>query len=165
MSGSEENLYIFIDDSNLYIEGKYVIGELEKMGTFDRKRRQLRFDQLRIDYGQILRTIQNRRTLGSDPIVVGSVPPADSLWDLVRVEGFYVKTFPRNDRGFEKMVDMQIGHYMDQVLFKNVPAILALVTGDADYKPVLETAVDLGWKVEIYFWNTGIRLRLFFFVL
>ncbi|EXX77488.1 hypothetical protein RhiirA1_422840 [Rhizophagus irregularis] len=53
--------------------------------------------------------IQNGRTLGSDPIVVGSVPPADSLWDLVRAEGFHVKTFPRNDQGFEKMVDMQIG--------------------------------------------------------
>lgn len=55
-----------------------------------------------------------------------------------------MKTFPRNDQGFEKMVDMQIGHYMDQVLFNNVPATLALITGDADYKPVLETAVDLG---------------------
>ena len=70
-----------------------------------------------------------------------------------------MKTFPRNDQGFEKMVDMQIGHYMDQVLFNNVPATLALITGDADYKPVLETAVYLGWMVKINFWNTGISLH------
>ncbi|CAG8734666.1 19790_t:CDS:2, partial [Rhizophagus irregularis] len=85
LSGSKENLYIFVDDSNLYIEGKYVVAEYENMGSFDHER------------------IQNGRTLGSDPIVVGSVPPADSLWDLVRAEGFHVKTFPRNDQGFEKM--------------------------------------------------------------
>ncbi|CAB4481270.1 unnamed protein product [Rhizophagus irregularis] len=74
--------------------------------------------------------IQNGRTLGSDPIVVGSVPPADSLWDLVRAEGFHVKTFPRNDQGFEKMVDMQIG------------------------------INRFRWMVEIYFWNTADSLEL-----
>ena len=155
MSGSEENLYIFIDDSNLYIEGRYVVGEYESMGSFDIKRRKFRFDQLRIDYGQILRTIQYDRALGGDPIVVGSIPPSDSLWDLVRDEGFKVTTFPRNAKGFEKMVDMQIGHYMDYVLYNKVPATLALVAGDADFKPILQTAVQLGWTVEIYFWNTG----------
>lgn len=168
MSGSKENLYIIIDDSNLYIEGKYIIGEFEKLGEFDYSRRQLRFNQLRIDYGQVLRIIQNGRTLGSDPIVVGSVLPADSLWDLVQAEGFHVKMFPRN-RGFEKMVDMQIGHYIDQILFNNVPAILALVAGDSDYRPILETAVNLKWMVEIHFWNTGISLHhdslVYFFVL
>ena len=158
MSRSEENLYIIIDDSNFFIEGRYVVGEYEKMGSFDFKRRQLRFDQLRIDYGQVLRTIQNGHTLGEDPIVVGSIPPSDSLWDIVRNEGFRVTTFPQNNRGFEKMVDIQIGHYMDQVLYNKVPAKLALVTGDSDYKSILQTAADLGWIIEIYFWNTGMSL-------
>ncbi|PKY58250.1 hypothetical protein RhiirA4_449228 [Rhizophagus irregularis] len=42
---------------------------------------------------------------------------------------------------------MQIGHYMDQVHFNNVPATLALITG---YKPVLETAVDLGLFSKLF---------------
>ena len=136
-----------------------MVGEYEKMGAFDKQRRQRRFDQLRIDYGQILRFIQDGRTLGGDPIVVGSIPPTDSLWDLVRKEGFKVKTFPRNIRDYEKKVDMQIGHFIDQVLFSKVPAVLALATGDSDFKPILETAVELGWMVEIYFWNTGTSLH------
>jgi uncharacterized LabA/DUF88 family protein len=155
LTGSRENLYIFIDGSNLYIEGRYVVGEYENMGSFDPRRRKFCFEQLRIDYGQILRTIQHDRTLGGDPIVVGSIPPSDSLWDLVRDEGFKVTTFPRHAKGFEKMVDMQINHYMNHVLYTKVPAVLALVAGDADFKLILQTAVQLGWIVEIYFWNTG----------
>ncbi|GBB98662.1 hypothetical protein RclHR1_32920002 [Rhizophagus clarus] len=130
------------------------------MGAFDLKRRQLCFNQLRIDYGQVLRTIRNGRTLGGDPIVVGSIPPSDSLWDIVRNEGFSVTTFPRNNKGFEKMVDVQVGHYIDQVLYNKVPATLALVTGDSDYKPILQTATELGWIIEIYFWNTADSLEL-----
>jgi hypothetical protein len=136
-----------------------MVGEYETMGVFNRQRRQRCFEQLRIDYGQILRIIQNGRTLGGDPIVVGSVPPTDSLWNLVRKEGFKVKTFPRNASGYEKKVDMQIGHFIDQVLFGKVPAVLALATGDSDFKPILLTAVELGWNVEIYFWNTGTSLH------
>jgi hypothetical protein len=136
-----------------------VVGEYEEMGIFDQKRRQRRFDQLRIDYGQLLRTIKDGRALGGDPIVVGSILPTDSLWNLVREEGFRVKTFPRNVRSFEKKVDMQIGHFIDQVLFNKVPAVLALATGDSDFMPVLQTAVQLGWMVEIYFWNTGTSLH------
>ncbi|PKC03642.1 hypothetical protein RhiirA5_379995 [Rhizophagus irregularis] len=85
----KKHIYVIADQPGT--TGKYVVAEYENMGSFDHER------------------IQNGRTLGSDPIVVGSVPPADSLWDLVRAEGFHVKTFPRNDQGFEKMVDMQIG--------------------------------------------------------
>jgi uncharacterized LabA/DUF88 family protein len=159
LTGSKDDLYVVVDDSNLYIEGKFVIGEFEKIGTFDYKRSQMRFDQLRIEYGQLLKVLKDNRNLGGDPIVVGSIPPGDSLWNLVQREGFKVTTYPRNNKGFEKMIDVQIGHYMDNVIFNKVPATLALITGDSDFKPILQTAVKLGWMVEIYFWeSTGMNL-------
>uniref|UniRef100_U9UF52 Uncharacterized protein n=1 Tax=Rhizophagus irregularis (strain DAOM 181602 / DAOM 197198 / MUCL 43194) TaxID=747089 RepID=U9UF52_RHIID len=35
-----------------------------------------------------------------------------------------------------------------------IPAVLALIAGDADFKLIiLQTAVKLGLMVEIYFWN------------
>jgi hypothetical protein len=37
LARSQDDLYIFIDDPNLYIEGKFVIGEYEKIGIFDLK--------------------------------------------------------------------------------------------------------------------------------
>lgn len=52
------------------------------------------------------------------------------------------------------MVDMQISHYIDGVLYNKVPATLAFITGDSDYKPVLQTTVQL----EIYFWDIGMSL-------
>ncbi|RIA92275.1 hypothetical protein C1645_820972 [Glomus cerebriforme] len=149
-SGSCDDVYIFIDDSNLYIEGKYVVGGLENLGVFDRNRGRLRFDQLRIDYGRILRQIQNGRTLGDNPIIVGSVLPNDTLWNHIRNEGFKVKTFPRN-----------LTHYIDLVILNKVPAVLALVARDVDYMPCLKTAIKLGWKLEIYFWNYGLSGHLF----
>ncbi|CAG8662179.1 2425_t:CDS:2, partial [Ambispora gerdemannii] len=151
LTGSEEYLYIVVDDSNLYIEGKYTVGEIEHLDVYDYKRESLRFDQLRIDYGRLLRIIQGERTLGERPIVVGSISPSDTLWQRIRDEGFTVKTYPRNAESHEKRVDMKIGQYINGIFYNKVPSVLALVDGDDKFQPVLQDAVQLGWTVEIYF--------------
>ena len=158
LTGSSDTLYVIVDDSNLYIEGKFAVAEMECIGVVDGKRKSLCFNQLRLDYGQLLKMIQKGRTIGENPIVIGSIPPTDSLWEMIRNDGFTVKTYPRNAENCEKRVDMQIGQYMNRIFRKKVPAMLALVTGDGDFQPILQEAVELGWMVEIYFWNSGKKL-------
>ncbi|CAG8545361.1 14055_t:CDS:2, partial [Dentiscutata erythropus] len=53
-----ELLYVFVDNSNVFNEGKYAIAELEKLDTRDNKRHSLCFNQFHIDHGKLLATIQ-----------------------------------------------------------------------------------------------------------
>uniref|UniRef100_U9U743 Uncharacterized protein n=1 Tax=Rhizophagus irregularis (strain DAOM 181602 / DAOM 197198 / MUCL 43194) TaxID=747089 RepID=U9U743_RHIID len=53
---------------------------------------------------------------------------------------------------------MPIGHYMDEVLYNKVPATIVLVAGDAGFKSILQTTVQLE-LMEIYFWETDIEDR------
>jgi len=46
-----------------------------------------------------------------------------------------------------------------------VPSVLALVMSDIDYKGTILSALKLGWKVEIYFWNNGMKLLRSLFLL
>ncbi|CAG8730294.1 1170_t:CDS:2, partial [Funneliformis caledonium] len=36
------------------------------------------------------------------------------------------------------------------------PKILAIVAGNSDYVPLVEHALEKGWKVEIWFWSLGL---------
>ncbi|CAG8617493.1 10652_t:CDS:1, partial [Paraglomus occultum] len=55
-------VYIFVDNSNITIEGKYTVGDLECLGSFDYERSTHYFSQLRIDYGRLLKTVQHGHT-------------------------------------------------------------------------------------------------------
>ncbi|PKK68022.1 hypothetical protein RhiirC2_750889 [Rhizophagus irregularis] len=56
---------------------------------------------------------------------------------------------------------MPIGHYVDEVLYNKVPATIVLVAGDAGFKSILQTTVQLE-LMEIYFWETVIFLEIGF---
>ncbi|CAI2192503.1 5968_t:CDS:2 [Funneliformis geosporum] len=53
-------VYIFVDNSNIFIEGKYPIGMLEKIGIFDHNRNSKCFNQFRIDHDLLLATVQGK---------------------------------------------------------------------------------------------------------
>ncbi|CAG8527541.1 15934_t:CDS:2, partial [Racocetra fulgida] len=145
-----ELIYVFVDNSNAFIEGKYAIAELENLGTFDNKRHSLCFNQFRIDHGKLLATIQGDRKLGDAPVIVGSRPsPNDSLWRSVREQGYNVMVY---DRNIENR-DVALAHTIDKVIFTKSPGILALVSGNSDYDPIVTTALKCNWIVETWFWN------------
>ncbi|CAG8844187.1 34683_t:CDS:2, partial [Gigaspora margarita] len=148
-----EHIYIFVDNSDVFIEGKYAIAELENLGTFDNKRHSPCFNQFRIDNGKLLATIQGNRKLGDEPVIVGSRPlPNDSLWMSVREQGYDAMVY---DRNIENHTDVVLAHSIDEVIFTKSPGILALVSGDSDYDPIVTTALKCNWIVETWFWNMG----------
>lgn len=56
----------------------------------------------------------------------------------------------------EKKVDMLLGvSILDVVLLKD-PGTIILVAGEDDYSPVLTRVLDRNWKVETWFWFSGI---------
>jgi len=57
----------------------------------------------------------------------------------------------------EKKVDTALNHAIDRVLFTNSLGILVLVAGDTDYVPIVHGALFNNWKVEVWFWSSGIK--------
>ncbi len=143
-----KSVYVFVDNSNLWIGGKKISGRNKKVPSNY---------NYRIDYGRLLTLVLEGRTLGDVPKLYGSEPPPnDSVWKMIESKGFSVNVFKRNIFNKEKGVDMKMG--MDiTTLFLTVtqPGIIAAVAGDADFLPVLEAAKSKGWEFEVWYWSNA----------
>jgi uncharacterized LabA/DUF88 family protein len=156
MREMEHPAIVFIDNSNLWIRGKFAVAELENVGQWRLHRESRELNELRIDYGFLLKTILKGRQMSSVPFIVGSRPPQDdSLWDSWRKQGMEVEVLDRNCQNKEKGVDITLAVEAMEAMFTNPLGVLILVAGDGDYKPLLKKAVKHGWKIEVYFWQHG----------
>ena len=140
--------YVFVDNSNIWIEGKKVSGRKSKppvpSNTF-----------YRIDYGRLLEHVLDGREMADVPNLYGSeLPPNDSVWTMIRSKGFSVQVFQRNIYNKEKGVDMRMGLDIGKlVLTQTEKANVVIVAGDADFIPVVDDVHEAGWKIEAWYWN------------
>jgi len=140
-------LHLFIDNSNVFIEGQRVARE-----TFQ-------YDdplvlRFRVNYGGLLEFIRRGRDL-KETVLVGSRPPSnDALWSRLKGLGIEPRIFDRSlFTGREKRVDAEMTNAIRDALEDNPQAgTIALVAGDADYVPTLERCIKKGWAIELYFW-------------
>lgn len=147
---------IYLDDSNLWIEGKKVsavsrgmaldIWEATQTRTFD--------NEFKVDFGRVLEIANNA------PIKVarfyGSRPPeADSVWQVAKNAGFRLTILDRNIRNKEKGVDASmIADIMtDMYEIAKEGDIFILITGDADYVPVIQKLKAKNFEVHVLFWE------------
>ncbi|KAF0510059.1 nyn domain-containing protein [Gigaspora margarita] len=140
-TGSTNLVHVFIDNSNIWIEGKYTVGNLERLGTFDFNRNSYYFKQLQIDHGRLLTTVQCGRELGGAPFLIGSrLSPNDSLWARIGDQDFKVNIFDQ-DRHSVK----EAGAVMSatETIISNDPDVLVLVAGvssslksDTNFRPL-----------------------------
>jgi hypothetical protein len=146
----EKSLYVFVDNSNIWIEGKKVAG-LNKRSPVPSDWR------YRIDYGKLLDLVQGARTLGEVPKLYGSEPPpVDTVWQRIKECGFDVTLFKRNIYNKEKGLDMKMG--MDMIMLAmrvKPPGTIAIVAGDADYEPIIVQAKTMGWEMEVWYWSNA----------
>ncbi|CAG8551257.1 19018_t:CDS:2 [Rhizophagus irregularis] len=145
-------VHIFVDNSNIEIEGKKLISALESVYE----------NQLYIDYGRLLKMLLNGRQIGDDPVIVGSRPlPNDSIWRKIEDFGYRVSVFDKNYAFQEKEVDNELGlSISDAIQEYKRPGIIVLVAGDGDYRPALTRALLRDWIVEIWFWDHAMSQRL-----
>ena len=156
-----DNVFVFIDNSNMFIQGTHAIAALEDAGKWDAQRTTRQLTNARIDYGALLRVVLKERHLGGVPLLVGSRPPPnDTLWEKLKAQGLEVKVFDRNAANKEKKVDTFIVAEVMETLYTASPGgpggcTVALVAGDGDYEPLADKIVAKGWNLEVYFWRTG----------
>lgn len=144
------SVFIFVDNSNLWIEGKKFSGKQQNPPVKSNY-------HYRIEYGKLLGHVLGERELGDVPKLYGSEPPPnDSVWNMIRSKGFDVNVFKRNVFGKEKGVDMKMGiDITELVLTAPSSATIAIVAGDADFVPVVEKAREKRWATEVWYWSNA----------
>jgi uncharacterized LabA/DUF88 family protein len=145
-----ERVFVFVDNSNIWIEGKRISGRNAKPPVPSNYR-------YRVEYGRLLEHVLDGRELATVPMLYGSEPPPnDSVWKMIRAKGYDVKVFQRNFFNKEKGVDMRMGlDILRLVLREKDKGTVAIVAGDADFIQVAEDAHAEGWKVEAWYWSNA----------
>ena len=152
--------YIYVDNSNLYIEGRRVsavasglasnIVEAMNSGILDHGYT-ISFGKLhQFLTGDDLTKIKRAALFGSRP------PPNDSIWQYAKKAGFELHLEDRNYANKEKKIDTGVATLMTKDAYKHgKPAedAFVLVAGDKDYVPTLNELRADGYNVEVVFWD------------
>jgi uncharacterized LabA/DUF88 family protein len=161
-------LFVYIDNSNVWIEGRRVsavatgmaksMKEAQENGTLDRN--------WRYDFGRLYELACPSGAAIGRSILFGSRPPAnDSLWKQAESKGFEVEVFKRSAGGKEKQVDTGIVTVMLEDSFQHMQSArgdkVVLVAGDSDYVPAVVSLRERGLETRVVFWKhaTGRGLR------
>ena len=134
-SAPASQLYVFIDDSNLWIGGQ------------DGNR------SFRVDLIELWHLLSDGH-LVSEAILYGSClagdSTSDSYWDFAQRNGYKVKRFKRSHA--EKEVDVSLACDIVEMLYtictENV--IVVIVTGDRDMKPAVMKCLEKNVSVELW---------------
>jgi uncharacterized LabA/DUF88 family protein len=147
------SLYIFCDNSNIFLEGQWAAGRASgKKGPNS---------EFRIDYGQLITVCAKGRPV-SQANLYGSIPPQnDSLWNAIRAQGWNVRTLERNLAGKEKGLDIEIALDMNDLAHDVLtPGTMILVAGDGDYQTLIPRLQKKQWRVEVAFYeNVALSIR------
>ena len=151
---------IYLDNSNLWIEGKKVsavskgmaldIWEATETRTFD--------NTFKLDFGHVLEIanhapVRIARFYGSRP------PEADSIWAAAKRVGFRLEILDRNARNKEKGVDSSMVADIIQDMYEIAEKddVFILITGDEDYVPAIERLHKRDFEVHVLFWDHAAR--------
>lgn len=156
--------YIYIDNSNLYIEGRRVSAVAQGLAVniFDAMNGGILDHGYTLSFGKLhefltgndLSRIRRAALFGSRP------PPNDSIWRYAEKAGFELHLEDRNYANKEKKIDTGIATLMTKDAYKRGKAnedTFVLVAGDKDYVPTLNELRADNYKVEVVFWNHAAR--------
>lgn len=157
--------YIYIDNSNLYIEGRRVSAVATNLapnifsamnnGVIDHGYT-ICFGKLHeFLCGQNLREIKRAALFGSRP------PPNDGIWKFAERAGFELHLEDRNFANKEKKIDTSIATLVTKDAYKSdeyrngrpEDNTFVIVAGDGDYVPTINELTTDGFNVEVVFWN------------
>jgi len=151
--------YVYVDNSNFFIEGRRVSAVQRGMakGIGDAIQRSVIDFSWHADYGKLYDFLKADVTVAK---LWGSPPPGDSFWKMVGNVGFTTKIYDRNAGNKEKKVDVAIAITMIEDAYtqidKAMDAVL-LVAGDSDFVPAVAKLKAMGIKVEVAFWGHAAR--------
>lgn len=153
--------YIFVDNSNVWIEGKFysAVKKGYAANIYDAHEKGIQDNSWTFDFGKLLFELSgNQISSVKAAILFGSKPTdKDSLWDAMRQAGFTVQNIDRNIANKEKKIDTGIVAAILETLYTKSSSgdIFVLAMGDSDYVPVLEKLSKMNVKSVVAFWDNA----------
>ena len=156
LSGHGEHVFIYVDDSNMWIEAKKLAA---KEGNF----KCVEDPRLRMDMGKVAEFVAKGREIACHNLYGSEPPPVDTVWEKIKQCGWKVKL---SKRSFYTNKEKQVDHK----IVKDITALVSdrsvakgtiiLVSGDADLIPAIEEGLSKKWSFEIWMWASGISNAL-----
>lgn len=159
--GLQDGIWVFLDNSNLWIETKKIYGRRLNNDLYKEDPR-VRIDLEKLE--RVLRENVEKSRIVEEAILYGSGPPeATAVWEQAQKKGWMVEIFKKRG-GKEKKVDAAIAVDITETVaysqlrklnkgikYKDGQNIIVLVSGDGDMVPVVEKVIDQKgiWKIEI----------------
>lgn len=152
--------YIYVDNSNLYIEGKRVsaVENGLAMNIYDAMNNRIIDHSYTISFGRLHEFVAgtDESKIARAALFGSRPPPNDSIWRYAQEAGFELILEDRNVANKEKKIDTGIVSAMVRDAYTKVDSstdTIVLVAGDADFVPPIRDLVDDGFDVEVVFWD------------
>ena len=154
----QDNVWIYVDDSNIWIEAKKLVGKQRKFKTREDHR-------IRIDIGKLTKAVANGRPVIQGFLYGSEPPPIDTVWQKIRERGWKVDPEKKSRiRGKEKKVDTKmVADIVERACNTSINerSTIIIIAGDADVIPAIDKILkNRGWNVEIYMWKQAMASDL-----
>jgi uncharacterized LabA/DUF88 family protein len=161
--------YIYVDNSNLYIEGRRVSAVAQGLASniVQAMNDGILDHGYTVSFGKLHEflcgtdkaQIKRAALFGSRP------PPNDGIWQFAKRAGFELHLEDRNYANKEKKIDTGIATLLTKDAYKSDAYksgqpdqdTFVLVAGDSDYVPTIKELQEDGFIVEVVFWNHAAR--------
>ena len=153
--------FVFVDNSNVWIEGKFVsaVAKGWAKNTYEAHNNRAEDCAWRIDFGKLLNFVTNGHVADvKHAILFGSKPPLhDSLWSAMQKAQFEVISLDRNIANKEKAIDTGIVQKIDKCLYKEAQEgdVFILVMGDKDFIHSVQAIRDEKCVAKVAFWENA----------
>ncbi len=152
--------FIYVDNSNLYIEGKRVSAVVRglAMNIYDAMNNRILDQEYTISFGRLHEFVAGTdQSQIARAVLFGSRPPPnDSIWTRAKEAGFELILEDRNIANKEKKIDTGIVAAMTRDAYKRADPekdVMVLVAGDGDFVPAVRQLIEDGYKVHVVFWD------------
>jgi uncharacterized LabA/DUF88 family protein len=152
--------FVYVDNSNVWIEGMHVAAVVSGMApsVYLAQQNKLCDTSWKLDFGRLLQFAGGQKKDIGRAVLYGSKPPPnDSLWKAAKAQGFEVVVHERNPySGKEKKVDANIVTDVTADSYELMKAgrdEITLVAGDTDYVPLIEKLRGKGFQFDVCFWD------------
>jgi uncharacterized LabA/DUF88 family protein len=152
--------FIYVDNSNLFIEGKRVsaVARGLAMNIYEAMNYRILDYDYTLSFGRLHEFVAGTdKTQIARAVLFGSRPPPnDSIWKYAERAGFELVLEDRNIANKEKKIDTGIVAAMTRDAYRLADPdndIMVLVAGDGDFVPAVRQLIEDGYKVHVVFWD------------
>lgn len=152
--------YIYVDNSNVFIEGKRTsaVAKGLAMNVYDAMNNGILDYDYKMSFGRLHEFVagQDKSQIARAVLFGSRPPPHDSIWKFAERAGFELILEDRNVANKEKKIDTGIVSAMVKDAYKKMDAgsdTIVLVAGDSDFVPAVRDLIEDKFKVEVVFWD------------